>query len=162
MKCSTSYFISINRIFFLWPLLWFVPHSALTWACHAPLAWFSCTTSLLTHRFGIASIWSILLLRWCLSPFFVYTTFKNGVESMGVARKPPLYYFLGCFPLGRWPLVFESWSRVYSNSSFLLSALKTTLSCLGLWMNFTSNNAKVSCHLSYFIKAFGWVSKYFK
>jgi hypothetical protein len=48
------------------------------------------------------------------------------------------------------------------NSSFLLSASETTLSHPGLWINSTFNNANVSCHLNYFVKALGYVSKYHK
>jgi len=58
--------------------------------------------------------------------------------------------------------MLESWLRVYSNSSFLLSASGITLSCPSLWINSTSNNANVLCCLNYFVKALGWVSKYFK
>jgi hypothetical protein len=58
--------------------------------------------------------------------------------------------------------MLESWLRVYSNSSFLLSASGITLSCPSLWINSTSSNAKVLCCLNYFVKALGWVSKYFK
>jgi hypothetical protein len=56
----------------------------------------------------------------------------------------------------------ESWLKVYSNSSFLLYASRIKLSCPSLWINSTSSNAKVSYHLNYFVKALGWVSKYFK
>ncbi len=36
------------------------------------------------------------------------------------------------------------------------------LSRLGLWINSTSNNTKVSCSFSCFNDVFGWISKYFK
>ncbi len=43
-----------------------------------------------------------------------------------------------------------------------INASRTTLSRPSLWINSTSNNAKVSCHLSCFDETFGYVSKYHK
>ncbi len=76
-----------------------------------------------------------------------------------------LLIFHSRFPLP-WKMALSVWVLVKGfstwNNSFMLNALGIMLSCPGLWINFTSSNTKVSCHLSYFIEAFGWVSKYFK
>ncbi len=88
--------------------------------------------SLLAHRFGIASISLVFPSRWCLSPFLILQLLSLG---------------WGFFHLG----IFLSIQHIMN---YIVS--------LGLWINCTFNNAKVLCHFSYFTKALGWVSKYFK
>jgi hypothetical protein len=115
----------------------------------------------LSHKFGIISIWTILLSRWCFSPFFTFIIPWNNVELAGLTHLPPLSYVQNFFQPRKWLLVlvkdFSNW-----NYSFLFSVVGTMLSHLGLWINSASNNTKVSCHFSCFTKAIGWVSKYLK
>ncbi len=83
---------------------------------------------------------------------------------MDFACKLPLSFVPCYFHPRRWPYnawVFIKGSSTW-NSSFLLNASRTTLSRPGVWINSTSNNAKVSCHLSCSIETLGYVSKYHK
>jgi hypothetical protein len=63
-----------NITFFLRPPLWFAPHNALPWACHAPLTWSLYVAFMSTHRFKTISILATFPSRWCLLPFVVLAT----------------------------------------------------------------------------------------
>ncbi len=93
--------------------LWFTPYGAPPWVHHVFLAWSSCGASLLAHRFKTTSILAILLLWWCLSPFSTSTTPCNLFVRGDLTHRPPLSSIQSYFPLGRWPLMLESLSRVF-------------------------------------------------
>jgi hypothetical protein len=101
------------RTISLWPPSWFIHHDALPWAHHALLTWSLCTTSLLSQKFKIASIWTILISKWCFSPFFTLAIPWHNVEQMGLTHLPPLSSIQNLFQPKIWPLMPKSWSKVF-------------------------------------------------
>jgi hypothetical protein len=117
--------------------------------------------SLLAHRFGTTSISIVFPLRSCLSPFFDLAIFLSIFRQKDLTHRPCLSSVQGYFPPWRWPLVPKSSLGVFPLRNPPFDSTHQNLHCLDLVCELIPHLA-MPRHFSYFTKALGWISKYFK
>jgi hypothetical protein len=113
-----------NNFFSPTTLLLSSHHGVPPWMHHALLAWLSCLAFLLAHKLMIASILTIHLEWWSLSPFFSGASHWNNFVPNDLPHTHLIFSLLNCF-------LQQTWLSLWY--SFLwLNTCGTTLSLLGL------------------------------